>query len=658
MRKPPQWYTRRSLPEEFRDASVWPQVDLTGLDSPLRELVERRQRAIRAYLEGHAVGLIARECGIERSDLLRYLNRCVALHTDGRIQGWRAVLPYGHVKPYVRLAAPRADSRGQAGAFLRFLTDYPEIRQTLNEAILSNKVPGAIPESRYSHTATYTLFRNLCRRSQIAETHYPLNTKDNGKRAIRRYAYELLEDHLARKAARLGGKNAGVRARTGTGHKGHLDATVPYDLVSLDAHRLNFIGCIGIPTPEGVQLVPMERLHLLLLVEHYSTAVIGYQVAVAREPSARDVIAATIHALEKWQPRTLSLPGLNYPEGAMLPSGALPDAVGLCWNRLLIDNASIHLALATAERLRRRTGCALNFGPVYQWYRRPLIESVFSAIERTGFLRLPNSTGTGPTDPLRPDAAGNAVKYQMLWEDLLDLIDLMLCKCNGTGRVWLGHASPLERLCNGILGARTRWLPRTLPHLPPSVPDLDVVLEIVTIRGNARQGRRPYVQIDGVHYRSAILSNAADLIGRQIRVHIRESDMRTVRAFLPSGEELGTLIAAHGWSHTQHDRTLRKQVLRALSDKALVVEPGTDVVAAFLAALARKALQQQNARRSKRAHISRVATQLARAKQVTGLPVPVTTVPEASETPERPRVPNNTRIPWFVPKTVLRGGSK
>lgn len=656
MSKKPGWYTRRTLPEELRDTAAWPDVDLTALDPPLREIVERRRRAISAYLQNHALAHIRQDCGITRSELLRYFNRCLERHPDGRIYGWRALLPYEHVKPYVRLSAPRA--RGHAGVFQQFLAEHAEIRNALDEAILNNKVADKIPESRFSHLATYTLFRQLCRRAQISDTHYPLNTRDQGQRALRRYAHDLLRSHFARGAFRLGGTDARVRARTGTGHENHLHAAVPYDLVSLDAHRLNFIGCISIPTPEGPQLVPMQRLHFMPLVEHYSRAVLGYHVAITSEPSAGDVIAATTHALEKWQPRVLSLPDLKYPDGAMLPSGALPEAVGLCWNRLLIDNASIHLSLATTERLRRRIGCALNFGPVYHWCRRPLVESLFSSIERAGFLRLPNSTGTGPEDPQRPDATANAIKHQMLWEEMLDLIDLVVCRYNSKSRESLGHASPLEFLCNGILGASTRWLLRTLPPLPPSVPDLDVIVELVTIRGNVRKGRRPYVQIDGVRYTSTILANAADLIGAKIRVHVRESDMRTVKAFLPSGEELGALSAAPGWAHTLHDRNLRKQVLRALGDKTFLVHPGTDVISAFLAAKARQALQQHKARRAKRARVSRAATQLARASQVTGLPVPVTDVGARVSPPPSPSNADRSALPWFVRKVHHRGGPK
>ena len=85
---------------------------------------------------------------------------------------------------------------------------------------------------------------------------------------------------------------------------------------------------------------------------------LGYQVVIAQEPSARDAVAAVRNALAPWKPRNLILPDQSYPTGAMMPSAALPQARGLCWNALLLDNASIHCSHAVAQGLRRRLGCA------------------------------------------------------------------------------------------------------------------------------------------------------------------------------------------------------------------------------------------------------------------------------------------------------------
>jgi putative transposase len=649
-------FTRRDLPSELRNLTTWPQVDTSQLSPDVRDIVGRRQRAIRAYLEGHPLEHIRRDCAMTATQIGRCLKRCLAVHPDGRIYGWRALLPYQHTRAYVRLATPATDSRGNAGTFLQFLRDHPEISAPLDETILTTKVTDAVRESRYSHAETYGHFCRLCRRAGISRTRYPFNTRDQGKRALRRYARELLNAHFAAAAGRTGGADARVRSRVGIGKSPGMKAETPFDLVSIDAHRLNFIGCIGIPTPGRVELLPIHRMQFMPLIDHYSTAVLGYHVAITREPSASEVIKATSNALTLWKPRTLSLRGQSYPEGAMMPSAALPEATGLCWNALLVDNASIHCSIDVAEGLRRRLGCALNFGPVRQWYRRPLVECLFSALERAGFLRLPNSTGIGPADPHRSDAAANAVKYEMLFEEMLDLIDVVVCTYNGTRRESLGHASPLERLCDAVLGASGFWFPRTLPPLPPWVPELGVTVLTKVIRGDRKQGRRPYIQYEHVRYTNPILSAAYDLIGREIRVHVNVDDLRTVKAFLPSGEEIGVLTASTGWDRIQHDRGLRQNILRAIHDKSLAVEPGEDAIQSYLVLKAQQALERRDAKKTRRHTVSPEGTALARAVHVSAQPVP----PITSRAPPAPdcqvtRAVSNTSLPSFVPQVRHRG---
>jgi len=648
--------SRRDLPQELRDLAAWPQLDPSQLSPEVRDLVNRRQQAIRAYLEGGSLRSIHSECALSRTEIIRCLNRCLSLHQDGRIYGWRALLPYQHTRGYVRLKGPVTGSRGHAGAFLQFLRDHPEISQALDHAILTTKVADAVRESRYSHAEIYGHFRRLCRRARVSQTHYPLNTHDQGRRSVARYAREVLNAHFSKAAGRTGGPDARVRARVGLGKGSALMTELPFDLVSIDAHRLNFIGCIGVPTPGRVELLPIQRMQFLPVVEHYSTAVLGYHVAMAREPGALEVIKAARSALTPWTPRALSLSGQRYPEGAMMPSAALPEATGLCWNALLVDNASIHCAIDVAEGLRRSLGCALNFGPVRQWYRRPLVESLFSALERAGFLRLPNTTGTGSADPHRADAAANAVKYEMLMEEMLDLIDIVVCTYNGTRRESLGHASPLERLSDAVLGASSFWLPRKLPPLPPWMPEIGVTILSKTVRGDRKQGRRPYIQYAHVRYTNPILSSAYDLIGHEIRVHVNLDDLRAMKAFLPSGEEIGVLAASTGWGRSRHDATLRRNVLRAVREKKLAVAHGEDAIQSYLVLKAQQAIERRDAKRGRRHTVSPEATALARAVHVSGQSVPSVT----PRPPGRPAAPltrqtRATPAPSFVPQIRHRG---
>jgi putative transposase len=170
--------TQQSMPEQYRDTHKWPQIDVSQFPLEERIWIERRQRAIRAYVEGQPLATVCRECHQTPSNIIRLFRRALVVQPDGKIYGWRTVLPYSRQKDYKRLAKPKIGSLGQAGAFKQFTVDNPHITQTLETALFTLRIPQSLPESRSSGTSLYSLLRRLCREEGISETQYPFNTKD------------------------------------------------------------------------------------------------------------------------------------------------------------------------------------------------------------------------------------------------------------------------------------------------------------------------------------------------------------------------------------------------------------------------------------------------------------------------------------------------
>lgn len=240
-------------------------------------------------------------------------------------------------------------------------------------------------------------------------------------------------------------------------------------------------------------------------------------------------------------------------------------------------------------------------------------------------------------------------------EELVDLLDICVCSYNGTPQRSLGDVSPLESLQCAFANARTLWLPRRLPPISETVTDLDVERLVKPVRGNQKAGRRPYVQIEHVRYTNPILARSPKLIGQRLRIDVRWNDLRTVRAFLPSGEDLGILSARGNWSRTPHDLKLRRQITAAIRDGSLRVPPGNDPVQDFLTAKARQAVEEKQARGSKRVAVSRAATDVARIAQVSKLPIPHVDQPRRESTPETPLTDKVVHLPSFLPRIRHRG---
>lgn len=646
-------YTRRNLPQEFRDLSTWPQVDVEALEPKVRARYQRRARALLAYLENQLFKNIYADTRMCRSEVIRYLNRCVRLHPDQRIFGWRGLLPWIHTRGYTRLAARRKSKGGNGGAFTQFLDEHPALTESLNDSILKRKRRDALPEAHFSHREAYGKFKRLCVEHGISTTQYPLSNADGGANALRKYARALLLRNFTKDAERLGGPNARVRSHLGRGIAEPFMSAGPFDLVALDAHKLDFIACLSVRDGDRIKPIPIKRLTLIAVIELHSTAVLGYHVVVGGEPTSRDVVKAVKAAVARWTPRKLTLPGFKYPEAAKMPS-AIEGVEGLCWNAILLDNAVVHCAHPVAESMRKAIGCAVNFGPVRQWYRRPLIESLFSSLERAGFSRLPNGTGFGPADPHRPDGVVNAVKFNITVEEMIDLLDVLVCEYNARPRPSLGHLSPLQVVADAMLCASTHWLPRKLGEAPPRVPEMGVETFEVTVRGNPANGRHPYIQFQQVHYSNPVLAQTRNLVGEKIRIHVTD-DLCSVKAFFATGEEIGVLKATDSWARTRHDRKLRSEVMAAIKDGSLAVAPGEDAISAYLALKHWELKQELRRSEGKRPKISQSATTLARALKATGQALSNGAVPQPSRAEDSPARGIAVSTPSFIPKLRHRG---
>ena len=73
-------------------AHDWPalaEVDAGALNETERSAYQRNRRAIDLYLSGRSINEIAKQSGVVRSHLYRLINRCLAVHDDGRLYGYR-----------------------------------------------------------------------------------------------------------------------------------------------------------------------------------------------------------------------------------------------------------------------------------------------------------------------------------------------------------------------------------------------------------------------------------------------------------------------------------------------------------------------------------------------------------------------------------------
>src|ERR1035437_3228003 len=85
------------------DIKLWPEVCVDGLPQDEAEIVAGRVSAMRMYVEGRPLAEIDALTGLERQRVNELYHKCISLHPDGRIFGFRACLYYCRVKTMDRV---------------------------------------------------------------------------------------------------------------------------------------------------------------------------------------------------------------------------------------------------------------------------------------------------------------------------------------------------------------------------------------------------------------------------------------------------------------------------------------------------------------------------------------------------------------------------
>jgi transposase InsO family protein len=557
------------------DTSTWPEFDPGALTPAQRKTFSARHRAVEMFVAATSLAEIEAQTGVNRRQVYRALESATAVHADGRPYGWRALVPHTRVGDYHRLAKVRRHpiGLGTAGAFGLLLEAHPALAQWITEQVRAKRVSvvqintdDGLRLRVRSLTKLHMGFLDQCRALGLGSADYPFNTDHIGIRslaaAVRAECLRTFE-----RGARLAGathlKGLPAEARSVPAAQQALD------VVEFDGHRLDVRLKVVVRDPLGFeQEFEIERIWLLVIVDVWSRAVLGYHVSLNREYSRYDVIRTIENALAPHRPRRFTLPGVGYGAAGGFPSGKLPELGYATWQWFKLDNAKANLAEDVQYALANFIGCLIDAGPAHSPDDRPYIERFFGTVASSLSSRLPGYTGTNARDIRRAlaDPKGNLRLYVSL-DELEDLLEASLAQYNASPHNGLNGRTPLEAVEHSVRGrgAMLNWLPEAkrrtlcLMHTPHTA----------TVRGYLDQGQRPHVNFHGVRYTNTLLASTTLLLGKKLRLYYNSQDLRTVRAFADDGAEIGVLKAQGAWGEIVHDLKLRQEVVRLRGRKHL-----------------------------------------------------------------------------------------
>src|SRR3569832_844458 len=93
---------RENLSPEERKTAVWPLADTSNLTAERRDQYERRYQAVTGYMRGERLKDLAKQWKISRWEILLLCKRCRKVHPDGRLWGYRGLLPCVRLSPPLR----------------------------------------------------------------------------------------------------------------------------------------------------------------------------------------------------------------------------------------------------------------------------------------------------------------------------------------------------------------------------------------------------------------------------------------------------------------------------------------------------------------------------------------------------------------------------
>lgn len=80
---------------EIRNSrDTWVNINIDVLEKEVREKFLNRKKAVDLYIDGIPVMVISNELGIPKSEIIRYVRKCITLNEEQQPAGYAALLPY------------------------------------------------------------------------------------------------------------------------------------------------------------------------------------------------------------------------------------------------------------------------------------------------------------------------------------------------------------------------------------------------------------------------------------------------------------------------------------------------------------------------------------------------------------------------------------
>lgn len=110
-------WSRNAARLEAPPLEEWPTFDYSTLSDEDREFLENRELAVRMVMGGAKYAAIRTATGVGKQQATQMTKSCLSTASDGRIMGFRGVLPFTRMGRNIRRSEIKPKRRDQQGGW-------------------------------------------------------------------------------------------------------------------------------------------------------------------------------------------------------------------------------------------------------------------------------------------------------------------------------------------------------------------------------------------------------------------------------------------------------------------------------------------------------------------------------------------------------------
>lgn len=537
------------IPLALEEVQAWPEPIVTTLSTAKQSQYEKRRGALLSMADGLALKTAANKHGVREGTLNDTLEKARTLAPDGMPWGWRACVP--HRVRGASTAPTRLPEKAVPGAFKQLVRHVEGLQDLLDG------FKGTLPTRVKASSQFEKFFEKVLThvRTRAGSSGYPFNAPDKGRRALLEF--------LKRARQRIVETEPEGQADEAAEAK-QLQQVFELDVMErleFDAHKMDAELYMEVESTRGRSVLrKIPYVWLLLVIDSVSRLILGWSLVMGRAYTQIDVLRVFSMSLLPWEPRDLLVPQMKYVVGSGVGTSCIEGQM-LRGIVTAADNAMAHHAKLTTTNLARYRRGVIHLGRPRVPETRGILEAMFRQIENGAIRMLPG--GFEPArdhdTPQHATTPYNPKDYPMNLEAMHDLLDVIMAGHNATSLDSLHDHSALDVVRRHVQAGRWSF------QSSRNVDDAERLmwdLQLVTIKGNIKQGRQPYVNFLRARYRGFGMRDRWDLVGDKFLASYNLNDLRTINLIDKKGELFVKLTALPPWSRTRHDFDLRKLISR------------------------------------------------------------------------------------------------